>query len=106
MKRKRQNTEYKSFSLTLTLLAAFCLFMCSPAGASGLEISNASLEERDKDADMAFVKSLRDKLRNDIEIVEIDAHVNDAYFAESVALIFKRLMANKTGMLEEDNYGH
>jgi len=54
---------------------------------------------------MAFVKGLREKLRNDIKIVEIDAHVNDASFAESVALIFKRLISNRTGNME-DNYGH
>jgi uncharacterized protein (UPF0261 family) len=49
----------------------------------------------DVEADMAFVKGLKEKLRIDIKIHEIDAHVNDEIFAENVANIFEHLVKNK-----------
>ena len=39
----------------------------------------------DPEADAAFVESLRDALRPDIPFEQVDAHVDDADFAELVA---------------------
>lgn len=49
----------------------------------------------DREADMAFVKGLKEKLRKDIKIVEVDAHVNDAAFAEEVAAVFNLIIKQK-----------
>jgi len=45
----------------------------------------------DREADMAFLKELRKKLRKDIDVLEIDAHINDRVFAEEVASTFINL---------------
>ncbi|MBA7552277.1 hypothetical protein ES705_44835 [subsurface metagenome] len=40
---------------------------------------------------MAFLNTLRKNLRNDIKILEIDAHINDKFFAEEVASTFIKI---------------
>jgi len=45
----------------------------------------------DKEADMAFLNTLRKNLRNDIKILEIDAHINDKFFAEEVSSTFIKI---------------
>lgn len=42
----------------------------------------------DEEADRAFVNRLRENLRQDIDIVEIDAHINDEQFAGEVTQLF------------------
>ena len=43
--------------------------------------------------DQAFLGSLRTHLKPEIEIVEVDAHINDAAFAEKVVELFKAVTA-------------
>jgi len=46
----------------------------------------------DPQLDQAFLQSLKTQLRPEIEIVEIDAHINDPEFAEAVANLFLQVM--------------
>lgn len=48
----------------------------------------------DVKADKAFVRKLREDLREDIDIVEIDAHINDEKFAMEVTRILLEIMEN------------
>jgi uncharacterized protein (UPF0261 family) len=50
------------------------------------------LHFRDTAADAAFVRTLKMKLKPEIEICELDGHVNDAVFIEAILLLFERLM--------------
>lgn len=50
------------------------------------------LHFRDIAADAAFVRTLKMKLKPEIEICELDGHVNDAVFIEAILLLFERLM--------------
>ncbi len=50
------------------------------------------LHFRDIAADAAFVRTLKMKLKPEIEICELDGHVNDAAFTEAILLLFERLM--------------
>ena len=50
------------------------------------------LHFRDTAADAAFVQTLKTKLKPEIEICELDGHVNDAIFIEAILLLFERLM--------------
>ena len=46
----------------------------------------------DPELDQAFLQSLKTHLRPEIEIVEIDAHINDPDFADAVANLFLQVM--------------
>ena len=50
------------------------------------------LHFRDIAADEAFFRTLKMKLKPEIEICELDGHVNDAVFIEAILLLFERLM--------------
>ena len=50
----------------------------------------------DPEADMAFIKTLKKHLEPQIKVIEVDAHINDPVFAETVVPIL-------TGMIEEHN---
>jgi uncharacterized protein (UPF0261 family) len=50
------------------------------------------LHFRDIHADQAFVQTLKTKLMPEIEICELDGHVNDAIFIEAILSKFKSLM--------------
>ena len=50
------------------------------------------LHFRDLRADAAFVQTLKMKLKPEIEICELDGHVNDAIFIEAILSLFERLM--------------
>jgi uncharacterized protein (UPF0261 family) len=44
----------------------------------------------DHDSDMTFVRILKQKLRKDIPVIEVDAHINDSLFAQAVcSLLFE-----------------
>ena len=46
----------------------------------------------DHDSDMTFVRILKQKLRKDIAVVEVDAHINDTAFAQAVCrLLLERI---------------
>lgn len=47
----------------------------------------------DPEADGAFLAALRADLRPDIPVIEVDAHINDAAFADTVVALFKQVMA-------------
>jgi uncharacterized protein (UPF0261 family) len=60
----------------------------------GLSIPNRPGEVFwDPDADAAFREVLRARLRSDIRVVEVPAHINDAAFAEAVFALFGEVMA-------------
>jgi len=50
------------------------------------------LHFRNLEADQAFAQTLRAKLSPEIEIRELDGHVNDSIFIEAILAIFQRLM--------------
>ena len=50
------------------------------------------LHFRDIKADEAFIETLKAKLKPDIEICELDGHVNDAVFVEAILSKFEYLM--------------
>jgi uncharacterized protein (UPF0261 family) len=50
------------------------------------------LHFRDIEADEAFVQTLKAKLKPEIEICDLNGHVNDSIFIEAVLSIFERLM--------------
>ncbi|MGD2126093.1 MAG: Tm-1-like ATP-binding domain-containing protein [Desulfobacteraceae bacterium] len=50
------------------------------------------LHFRDLEADRAFVRTLKAKLKRDIPIYEIDSHVNDPPFVTEILSIFEHLM--------------
>ena len=50
------------------------------------------LHFRDLPADRAFIRTLRDKLKSGIDIIEIDGHVNDPLFIDETVSIFSRLI--------------
>jgi uncharacterized protein (UPF0261 family) len=50
------------------------------------------LHFRDLAADAAFVQTLKMKLKPEIELCELDGHVNDAVFIDAILLLFERLM--------------
>jgi uncharacterized protein (UPF0261 family) len=50
------------------------------------------LHFRDIEADEAFIQTLKMKLKPEIEICELDGHVNDPVFIEAILSIFERLM--------------
>ena len=50
------------------------------------------LHFRDLAADAAFVQTLKMKLKPEIELCELDGHVNDAVFIDAIVLLFERLM--------------
>jgi uncharacterized protein (UPF0261 family) len=50
------------------------------------------LHFRDVDADQAFIQTLKTKLKPEIEICELDGHVNDAIFIKAILSKFESLM--------------
>jgi uncharacterized protein (UPF0261 family) len=50
------------------------------------------LHFRDIDADQAFIQTLKTKLKPEIEICELDGHVNDTIFIEAILSKFENLM--------------
>jgi uncharacterized protein (UPF0261 family) len=50
------------------------------------------LHFRNPEADQAFVRTLKAKLKPEIEICELDGHVNDSIFIEAILYKFERLM--------------
>ena len=46
----------------------------------------------DPEADAAFARVMRDTLKKGIEIIEVDAHINDEQFAQKVIHIFDKLV--------------
>ena len=50
------------------------------------------LHFRDIAGDRAFVKTLRSRLNPEIDIIELDGHVNDPEFVEQILTIFSRLI--------------
>jgi len=50
----------------------------------------------DPEADMAFVDTIKKHLKPHIKVVEVDAHINDPVFAETVVPLL-------TGMIEGHN---
>ena len=50
------------------------------------------LHFRDIEADEAFIQTLKMKLKPEIEICELDGHVNDPVFIEAILPIFERLI--------------
>jgi uncharacterized protein (UPF0261 family) len=54
--------------------------------------NKAGLHFRDIDADQAFIQTLKTKLKPEIEICELDGHVNDAIFIEAILSKFENLM--------------
>jgi uncharacterized protein (UPF0261 family) len=50
------------------------------------------LHFRDIEADEAFIQTLKMKLKPEIEICELDGHVNDPVFIEAILSIFERLI--------------
>jgi uncharacterized protein (UPF0261 family) len=54
--------------------------------------NKAGLHFRDIDADQAFIQTLKTNLKPEIEICELDGHVNDAIFIEAILSKFKNLM--------------
>jgi uncharacterized protein (UPF0261 family) len=50
------------------------------------------LHFRDPEADYAFVQTLKNKLKPEISIYEIDSHVNDALFVKETLSIFECLL--------------
>jgi uncharacterized protein (UPF0261 family) len=54
--------------------------------------NKAGLHFRDIDADQAFIQTLKTKLNPEIEICELDGHVNDAIFIEAILSKFENLM--------------
>jgi uncharacterized protein (UPF0261 family) len=50
------------------------------------------LHFRNPEADQAFVRTLKAKLKPEIEICELDGHVNDSIFIEAILSKFERLM--------------
>ncbi len=47
----------------------------------------------DPELDRAFLESMKSHLRPDIKILEVDAHINDAEFADAVLALFLEVMA-------------
>ena len=54
--------------------------------------NKAGLHFRDIDADQAFIQTLKTKLKPEIEICELDGHVNDTIFIEAILSKFENLM--------------
>jgi uncharacterized protein (UPF0261 family) len=56
------------------------------------------LHFRNQEADQAFVRTLKARLKPEIEICELDGHVNDSIFIQAILSKFERLMrhAKKT----------
>ena len=50
------------------------------------------LHFRDIDADQVFIQTLKAKLKPEIEICELEGHVNDAIFIDAILSKFKKLM--------------
>jgi uncharacterized protein (UPF0261 family) len=50
------------------------------------------LHFRDRAADEAFIQTLKAKLNPEIEIYEMDGHVNERVFIEAILSVFERLM--------------
>jgi uncharacterized protein (UPF0261 family) len=50
------------------------------------------LHFRDIEADEAFVQTLKTKLKPEIEICELDGHVNDSIFIDAILSKFENLM--------------
>ena len=46
----------------------------------------------DHDSDMTFVRILKQKIRKDIPVIEVDAHINDSLFAQAVCSLLFGLM--------------
>lgn len=46
----------------------------------------------DNDADMKFVKTLKNRLNKNISVVEVDAHINDESFARAVCSVLFQLL--------------
>ena len=49
----------------------------------------------DQDSDMAFVRILKEKLRKDIAVVEVAAHINDRLFAQAVCSLLLELIGRQ-----------
>jgi uncharacterized protein (UPF0261 family) len=49
----------------------------------------------DSEADMTFVRVLKQKLQKDIPVIEVDAHINDQSFAETVCSLLFELIESK-----------
>ncbi len=46
----------------------------------------------DPDADATFVRAIKDNVENKVDIIEVDAHINDVKFARKVVDIFNKLL--------------
>ncbi|HUV51456.1 MAG TPA: Tm-1-like ATP-binding domain-containing protein, partial [Dehalococcoidia bacterium] len=44
------------------------------------------------EADAAFAKTIRENIKNGVEVVEVDAHINDSRFARAVVDTFDKLV--------------
>lgn len=64
--------QMKGFMKVMIPLGGFC-----EAGAEGKELYN-------KETDEALIKALEDNLSDDIEVIEVDANINDTVFSEKV----------------------
>ena len=53
---------------------------------------HATGELADRDSDLTFVRILKQKLRKDIAVVEVDAHINDTSFAQTVCSLLLELI--------------
>ena len=49
----------------------------------------------DSEADMTFVRVLKQRLNKDIPVIEVDAHINDHSFAEAVCSLLLQLIESK-----------
>jgi uncharacterized protein (UPF0261 family) len=67
------------------------VFVAIPKG--GFSFYNRDgLHFRNLEADQAFVRTLKGKLKPEIEIRELDGHVNDSIFIEAILSIFEEMM--------------
>jgi uncharacterized protein (UPF0261 family) len=46
----------------------------------------------DPEADAAFARVIRDSVKKNVDIIEVDAHINDVRFARRVVDIFDKIL--------------
>ncbi len=51
----------------------------------------------DEEGNLAFLRALKKNLRRDIEVIEVDAHINDSPYAEKAVESLKELIEEKVG---------
>jgi len=61
---------------------------------------HASGHLADSEADMSFVRVLKQKLQMDIPLIEVDAHINDHSFAQAVCSLLFQLIESKQKSLQ------